>query len=261
LEIEVVGCVTTAPTAVDVCSAYLVREGSATLLLDCGPGALHRLLNRHSLLDITAVIITHMHQDHCLDLLPAAGALLIQRRTRNMPGQTRLLVPPGATRVLDTLAGLFGAPGQGEFRNSLHHAFAVEEYAQPSSLAFGPVSVSFSAPLAHEVPCSAVRVESSGRSLCYSGDTAPCGAIVHHADGADLLLCEATFPHKPSLRQYLHLAPEEAGEIARASGARSLMLTHFARSDLAWRHDLTLKAQRHFAGPVSAAARDALVTV
>ncbi|MEE9284348.1 MAG: MBL fold metallo-hydrolase [Dehalococcoidia bacterium] len=261
MELEVIGCATTAPTGVDVCSSYLVRHDGVTLLLDCGPGAVHRLQERRSLIDLTAIIITHMHSDHCLDLVPAAGRLLIQRRIEGAEGKTRLLAPPGGREVLANLMGVFSQFGTGIMHRSMDHAFAIEEYQQPGTVEIGPMRVRFSEPLKHEAPCSAIRVEVEGRSVCYSGDTAPCDAITRHARGADLFLCEATYPRRPADRPYLHLSPEEAGEIAAAAGVGNLVLTHFARSDAQWKQAMRERAQQSFGSPVGTASRGLVVQV
>jgi len=258
MELEVIGCVTTAPTAQEACSAYLVSEGDTRVLLDCGPGSLQRLMERQSgRLALDAIVVTHLHQDHCLDLLPAAGVVLLQRRTASgaSTGKMPLLVPPSGRQCLQSLAAVFEAPGQGEFRDSFRHAFEIEEYAQPSQVKVGALTLHFSAPLNHEVPCSAIRAEHQGKSICYSGDTAPCSAIVEHAAGCDVFLCEATFPHPMTNRQYLHLCPEEAGDIARTSGVKQLVLTHFVRSVPEWHEQMKQAATTAYLGPVETASR------
>ena len=81
LSLEIIGCSGAVPEAGGACSCYLVRGGGATLLLDCGPGALPRLATRVAPEAVDAIFLSHMHQDHILDLLPytrvlrAAGAL------------------------------------------------------------------------------------------------------------------------------------------------------------------------------------------
>jgi ribonuclease BN (tRNA processing enzyme) len=83
-------------------------------------------------------------------------------------------------------------------------------------------------------PCEAyaTRVEYGGRSLVYSGDTAACDALVELATGADVLLCEATWPHVcpdgKAPPPGVHLSGREAGEHAAAAGVGRLLLTHVA---------------------------------
>lgn len=57
------------------CSSYVVRTAEAEVLLDCGPGALERLWRRGTLARLDAVIVSHMHQDHMLDLVPLSNQI------------------------------------------------------------------------------------------------------------------------------------------------------------------------------------------
>ena len=94
----------------------------------------------------------------------------------------------------------------------------------------------------HYIPCWGFRIQADGRGLAYTADTAPCGGMTDLADGADLLLSEATLrsldedavPPEPRG----HLLPAEAGAIARDGGTRRLMLTHLPLDgDGSWARD------------------------
>src|SRR5436305_14975258 len=78
--LEIIGCSGAVPEAGGACSCYLVRGGGATLLLDCGPGALPRLATRLAPEAVDAIFLSHMHQDHILDLLPYTRALRMADR-------------------------------------------------------------------------------------------------------------------------------------------------------------------------------------
>ena len=117
------------------------------------------------------------------------------------------------------------------------------------------------APVDH--PCRGVRACASSTadaSLVYSGDTGPCEALVELAAGADVLLCEATWPHVMPGRwteppRGLHLSGRQAGEHAAAAGVGRLLLTHVpAWFDAA---ELLAEAQERFDGPVELVAPDA----
>jgi ribonuclease BN (tRNA processing enzyme) len=79
--------------------------------------------------------------------------------------------------------------------------------------------------MAHPVEAYAVRVEAAGRSLTYSGDTAPTDALVALARDTDVLLCEASFLDGEG-PPGLHLTGREAGEHAAKAGAGRLLVTH-----------------------------------
>ena len=114
------------------------------------------------------------------------------------------------------------------------------------------------------VEAYALRVEQGGASLVYSGDTGPCAALVELADGADVLLCEAIWPHVVPGRWTeppggLHLSGRQAGEHAAAAGVGRLLLTHVP----AWFDPAALlaEAQEAFDGPVEVVAPDATYDV
>jgi ribonuclease BN (tRNA processing enzyme) len=87
----------------------------------------------------------------------------------------------------------------------------------------------------HFIPCWGFRAEADDRLLAYTADTGPCDALRDLASDADLLVSEATLrsvdedaaPPQPRG----HLLPSEAGEAARAAGARRLLLTHLPVDD------------------------------
>ena len=69
IELTVLGCSGSygAPAG-GACSGYLVRAGGETIWLDCGNGTLPALQRHADPADLTAVVITHQHPDHCADL-------------------------------------------------------------------------------------------------------------------------------------------------------------------------------------------------
>jgi ribonuclease BN (tRNA processing enzyme) len=109
-----------------------------------------------------------------------------------------------------------------------------------------------------------LRIDAGGRSLVYSGDTGPCAALVELARGADVLLCEATWPHV--MPQWgdepptgVHLSGRQAGEHAAAAGVGRLLLTHVP----AWFDggELLAEAKAAFDGPVELVAPDTAYVV
>jgi ribonuclease BN (tRNA processing enzyme) len=78
----------------------------------------------------------------------------------------------------------------------------------------------------HPIEAYAVRLEAGGVSMVYSGDTGPCPELAELADGADLLLAEASFVDGEDNPADLHLTGRQAGEAAMAAGVSHLVLTH-----------------------------------
>src|SRR5215207_8386244 len=91
------------------CSGYLVEDGAARLLLDCGNGIFGRLAAAVDPFGLDGVVITHVHADHVLDLVPFAYAQLFARYA----GAPRLPLhaPPGGAARLDRLSGVWGDEG------------------------------------------------------------------------------------------------------------------------------------------------------
>jgi ribonuclease BN (tRNA processing enzyme) len=105
--------------------------------------------------------------------------------------------------------------------------FQLEEYAPDTPFDVGPLRVTATRVPHYKLQTYAFRVEATGRSLTYSGDSAPSEELVAAARDADLFVCEATL-----LRGELdgqprgHLSLDEAIEAFEASGAKRLLVTH-----------------------------------
>ncbi len=202
-------------------SGYLVEEGEAKLLLECGPGVLGRLQKHAAPGALTAIVISHMHPDHCIDLLAYRQALRLapHEAGAKLPP---LYLPPGGMEVLNRVAQTLdptGGPATDDFRT--------EEYSQRRQLRIGGLALRFFS-VKHTVPAWAMVVEGE-RRLVFSGDTGPCPELTQAAHQADLFLCEATFQgaEKP-LQWWGHMSAMEAGLVARRANARRLLLTHIA---------------------------------
>jgi ribonuclease BN (tRNA processing enzyme) len=115
----------------------------------------------------------------------------------------------------------------------------------------------------HPVEAYGLRLEHGGRSLVYSGDTGPCAGLVELARGADVLLCEATWPHVTHWWEEpppgVHMSGRQAGEHAAAAGVGRLLITHVP----AWfdGEELLAEAKAAFDGPVDLARADAVYEV
>ena len=99
LRLAVLGCAGAAPLNA-ACSCYAVSGGGKCVLLDCGPGALERIWRFGLLSEIEAIVISHMHADHVLDLLPFAGELVQRELAGKQPA---LYLPNGGRQLLGEL--------------------------------------------------------------------------------------------------------------------------------------------------------------
>jgi ribonuclease BN (tRNA processing enzyme) len=82
------------------------------------------------------------------------------------------------------------------------------------------------APVEHTCEAYGLRLHHAGRTLVFSGDTGPCRQLVELATGADILLAEASWPHRPDNPQGVHMSGRDAGEAAAAAGVGRLLITH-----------------------------------
>jgi ribonuclease BN (tRNA processing enzyme) len=221
MRLTILGRSPASPNPGEACAGYLIEGGGGRVLVDIGPGVVAQLLRRHHPEELSAVVVSHMHADHMLDLV----TLRYVFPWRGIPRDQRLRVvmPPGsADQVLDL------ARGAGSARH-FEDAFRLSEHDGSTPISFGGLSLT---PIEteHFIPCWGFRAEADARLLGYTADTGPGDAVVRIADGADLFLSEATLRSvdedaQPPERRG-HLLPEEAGEGARQGGAKRLMLTH-----------------------------------
>jgi ribonuclease BN (tRNA processing enzyme) len=215
VRITVIGCSGSFPGPDSPASCYLVEAGGYALLLDLGSGALGALQRHIGLYDIDAILLTHLHADHCLDL---CGYWVARRYAPSGP-KPRIPVygPDGVAERMARAYDLDPEPGMSE-------AFHFHTLT-PSTFELGPFTVT-AVPMSHPVETYGFRVEHDGVALAYSGDTGECEALAHLASGVDLLLAEASFVERPGLPAGLHLTARQAGEYAARAGAKRLVLTH-----------------------------------
>lgn len=229
------------PNPGGACSGYLVESGQSCLLLDCGNGVVAAPELKAALPQLSAVLISHLHIDHWLDLAPLSYELKYSPRlvrTDRLP----VWVPKGSGQKLLDLLHLLALGS-----HFAEEVFEVAEYDAQSVLRIGDAEVSFRE-MEHYVTSYAMHIEAAGRVIVYSADTAPCEALVALARDADLFLCEAADPIDGPLSEPRgHLNALEAGQIAAQAGVKRLLLTHL------WHHynqETLLQAARSvYSGP------------
>src|SRR4051812_19924959 len=247
------------PTARRGLPAVLLRRGGDRLLFDCGEGTQRQLLRTVGLPDIEAVYLTHLHADHWLGL----PGMLKSFDLRDREAPLAVYGPPGTDALMRAMRVAYGnlrypfgvvelEAGEvvrydgyeiGAF-NVRHrgHAFgyAIVEDDRPGrfddklaielGVEFGP---DFGR-LQRGETVNGVRPEQvvgparAGRRIVLSGDTAPCEMVRVAADGADVLVHEATFTEedRDRARETHHSTARQAAEIALEADVRLLALTH-----------------------------------
>lgn len=211
MKLTVLGRYAPLPAPGGACSSYLLTAGAASVLIDGGNGAAARLLERVSLAELTAVVVSHLHPDHYSDL----HCLRYGVRAALEDGRRKAPLPVYAPGEPDLGVRWLEAEGLIDLRP-----------LDPAGLEIGGLKFSF-ARTRHPIPCYALAVESGGARLFYSADTATSDEVFSLATGADLALVEASLREVDSERRDLgHLTAAEAASLARAAGVKRALLTH-----------------------------------
>lgn len=247
MRLTVLGCAGSFPSARSAASGYLVEHDGHRIVLDLGSGAFGRLQAHTDPDTVDALLLSHLHPDHCADLV----GLYVHRKYR-WDGPAPALPtygPSGTLRRADQMYGLREPASMREVLDVREHQAHYE---------VGPFRVRTTR-VPHPVPAYATRVEAGGRALVFSGDTGPSPALVELSRGADLALFEASFVDDPRNPPDLHLSAREAGEHAAGAGVPRLVLTHL----VAWNDPELSRAQaaRAFDGELHLAEADATYEV
>ena len=227
------------PEAGRACAGFLLEYDGFRVVLDLGYAALPRLLEHRPKGEVDAVVVTHQHPDHCVDVSALA-------RVRYYEAPDAPPIPLHCTPgVLDVLRALEPIPDPAT-------VFELHDLATTEQL--GPFTVE----LPHYKTNFGVRLSAPGVSVAYTGDSGPSPDLRKLAEGTDLFISDSTLqgPSPDTTPRYLMTAAE-AGRGAR--GARRLLLTHFwPGSD---RSVSVAEAEQEFDGEVIAADEGLTITL
>jgi ribonuclease BN (tRNA processing enzyme) len=250
MELTVLGCSGSGPGPESPSSGYLVRAGDRSLVLDLGNGTLGALQRHLDPFRLDALLLSHLHPDHCADV----ASLVVYRRYHPNPPYppTEHRLPLlGPAETADRLTAQYATCAHERGHEDLSDVFEVRPVADHGETEVAGFTLRSRLGV-HPCEAYATRVEHGGRSLVYSGDTGACPALVELSRGADVLLCEATWPDRGPKGEPqppgIHLSGREAGEHASAAGVGRLLLTHIA----VWYdpEEVLAEAKAAFDGPV-----------
>lgn len=216
MELIVVGAQGTWPAAGGATSGFLVRHEGYTLLLDMGSGTVAKLQEHVGLFDVDAVLISHSHPDHVVDLYTYLFARLFSPED---PPRIPLFVAP---RVVERVSPLL-ADDSGDMK--LAQGFDVRPIDGGDEVEAGPFRI-LARPMTHSVPTVGVRIEADGAALAYSADTGPTDELMPLARDAGALIADASWQDDDRERAPIHMTAREAGEAAARAGAGALVLAH-----------------------------------
>jgi ribonuclease BN (tRNA processing enzyme) len=207
--LTVLGCGGTYAAPDNACSGYLIEGAGTRLWVDTGPGTLANLQRHAALGDIDAIVLSHEHPDHWLDLPVVRNVL-------------RYILDEETIPVYGT-AGV-RAMAQSLFGGHLGPTLDWSTITEGDLVTIGSIDISFSR-TDHPVETLAMRFEIGSTSLVYTADTGPGWEVGALGASPDVVLCEATLDDADS-GQVPHLTGGEAGATAAAAGAGRLLLTH-----------------------------------
>lgn len=222
MDVTIVGCAGSFPGPDSSASCYFLSTRSQgrqwRLVLDLGSGALGALQRHTDPLLLDAVLLSHLHPDHCLDL---AGLHVMRTHhpDRSAPSPLDVYAPEGAAERIARAHGV-------DEPKDVQDTFTFHPLQDRATITVGPFSITAAA-VNHPVPAFGFRVECGGAVLAYTGDTDACAALTPLMSGADLVLADSAFVEGRDVASGVHLSGRRAAQAAvAAGGVRRLMLTH-----------------------------------
>jgi ribonuclease Z len=261
LSVVFAGTAGSVPTARRGLPATLIRRGGDRILVDCGEGTQRQLIRSVGLADLDVVFLTHLHVDHWLGLPGMIKSFELRDRDRPLT----VYGPPGTRQAMQAMRIVVGRPRFGLTVIDLEKFEEVDfgDYlvaaipARHRTEAFGYALIEDDRPGRFDAERAAARgvkpgpdfgrlqrgetvdgvtpdevigPDRPGRRIVLSGDTAPCDPIRMAAEGADLLVHEATFceDREERARETLHSTAADAAAVAREADVTLLALTHLS---------------------------------
>ncbi|MDH5152847.1 MBL fold metallo-hydrolase [Kocuria palustris] len=250
--LTVIGCTGSFAGPDSPASCYLLtgtdHEGRTwRVLMDLGNGSLGALQRHIELSKIDAVLISHLHPDHCVDLAGLHVAVKWDPRGWEA-GPVPVWGPAGMMDYMEAAHVLDSA-------ETIENEFTIGQWEDGRAVEIGPFRIT---PHRVEHPVEdpfALRVEYDGADgssvLTYSGDSDACEGLTEAARNADLFLCEAAYHEGRDAYRGIHLTGLRAGQTADDADADELMLTHLPVWNSPTRS--VREAAEAFTGPISLA--------
>lgn len=217
MKVTVLGNNSTTATQGGACSSYLLEAEGKKILLDMGNGSIFNLKKRVKLSEIDAIVLTHHHFDHLSDLF----LFRYEREGLKYMGQEVLPIDLYTPEMPPWLE-------EKVLKNDLFRLHVIQGNGE---VQLGGLTMAF-LEVFHLLETYALRCTHEGKVFTYSADTGVCQGIYDAAKDADLFLCEASYGSYEPYRMKHHLSGAEAGEIARESGVKKLLLTHLPEEHL-----------------------------
>lgn len=220
MKLTVLGSGTVIPNGERNSSGYFVELPDAGVMMDCGAGTVHALARYELPWErMTHLFVSHFHVDHVGELAALFYALRYGiKKDRSHP--FTIVGPRGLDRVMDGLKLAFGSK---VFNTKFPLSLRMVDSGEQIELGGDSTLSVIKTP--HTAESLAVRIESRGKVLCYTGDTAYDDELARFFRGADVLISECSL--REAREGVPHLSINEVAQVASRAGASNLIATHF----------------------------------
>ena len=297
LTVTFLGTSAARPTVERNVSGLAIHREGETLLFECGEGTQRQMMRYGVSFALSEIFFTHFHADHFLGVIGLIRTLGLQGRPEPLhlygpKGAKKILNTalqlgvervPFPIEITEVKAGDSIGKRDGYDINAFptEHGggpsigYVLKEHVRrgrfdvdkakaagiPEGPLWGKLSKGESIELADGRKLTAdgfVGPTRAGRVVAFTGDTRPCAATVDAAQGADLLIHEATFgeEERDRARDTGHATAKEAAQVALAANAKRLVLSHVSARYSMSADELVREAREVF--PNATVAKDGL---
>ena len=223
-------------------SSYLISTKSTKILVDCGSGVTQRLdQSKNSSADIDALLLTHLHTDHVIDLYQ----LIISSWHSDRTSQWKIYGPKGTKKFVDKI--FLAWKSERKLRISYEKRksskalnYKVYEFKKEGFININDIKIKYFEVDHKPVPYAyGFSFFNKNKKLTISGDTRPCESLMLNAQNADVLLHEVFIEYEinqtsglrskktlHNVKEY-HTPSNLVGKVAKLSNCKKLVLTHF----------------------------------
>ena len=223
-------------------SSNLISTKSTKILVDCGSGVTQRLnQSKNSSADIDALLLTHLHTDHVIDLYQ----LIISSWHSNRTSQWKIYGPKGTKQFVDKI--FLAWKSERKLRISYEKRksskalnYKVYEFKKEGFININDITIKYFEVDHKPVPYAyGFSFFNKNKKLTISGDTRPCESLMLNAQNADVLLHEVFIEYEinqtsglrskktlHNVKEY-HTPSNLVGKVAKLSNCKKLVLTHF----------------------------------
>jgi len=241
-------------------SYILWIDNKAKALIDTGSGSMLRFEESGARLeDLEAILLTHLHIDHAVDLPSFIKAGYFSRRSALLP----IVGPKGNASfpsISEYLEILFGSKGAYRYMqdvltqqsDSFQIKATVVDAPQIQHLQFKSFSVDVINVYHGIVPALAFRINIGQKSVLISGDTSDSkGGLDKLADKVDLFIAHHAIDEEANpYAARLHMTPTIIGEVAQKAKAKELVLAHRMRRTIGKEKQSLKLIQKSYTGKI-----------